>query len=80
MPEEDGWVGLKGGIRKGPGGQEVVDESRGRDWWARTGQGRSKRTATEMTSETKLSSPSLFFSHQTLVCAKGWQRAHLWLT
>lgn len=58
MPEEDGWVGLRGwgggGIRKGPGGQEVVDESRGRDWWARTGQGRSKRTATEMTSETKL--------------------------
>lgn len=31
-----------------------MDESRGRDWWARTGQGRSKRTATEMTSETKL--------------------------
>lgn len=49
-----GWVGLRGGIRKGPGGQEVVDESRGWDWWARTGQGRSKRTATEMTSETKL--------------------------
>lgn len=54
-----GWVGWVeglggGGIRKGPGGQEVVDESRGRDWWARTGQGRSKRTATEMTSETKL--------------------------
>lgn len=49
-----GWVGLTGGIRRGPGGQEVVDESRGRDWWARTGQGRSKRTATEMTSETKL--------------------------
>lgn len=22
----------------------------------------------------------LFFSLQTLVCAKGWQRAHLWLT
>lgn len=51
-----GWVGWvsRGGIRKGPGGQEAVDESRGRDWWARTGQGRSKRTATEMTSETKL--------------------------
>lgn len=45
-----GW----GGIREGAGGQEVVDESRGRDWWARTGQGRSKWTATEMTSETKL--------------------------
>lgn len=50
-----GWVGgVEGGIRKGPRGQEVVDESRGKDWWARTGQGRSKRTATEMTSETKL--------------------------
>lgn len=56
MPEEGGWFGLRrrGGIRKGPWGQEVVDESRGRDGWARTGQGRSKRTATEMTSETKL--------------------------
>lgn len=59
MPEEDGWVGLKSGwgaLDKGQGGQEVVDESGGwvGDWWARTGQGRSKRTATEMTSETKL--------------------------
>lgn len=53
MPEEGGWVGM-GDIRKGAGGQEVVDESRGRDWWARTGQRRSKWTATEMTSETKL--------------------------
>lgn len=51
----EGWVGGFGeGSRIGPEGQEVVDESRGRDWWARTGQGRSKRTATEMTSETKL--------------------------
>lgn len=49
-----GRVGLRGALEKGQGGQEVVDESRGRDWWARTGQGRSKRTATEMTSETKL--------------------------
>lgn len=47
-------VGFDGGNRKGPEGQEVVDGSRGRDWWARTGQGRSERTATEMTSETKL--------------------------
>lgn len=46
--------GFGEGSRIGPEGQEVVDESRGRDWWARTGQGRSKRTATEMTSETKL--------------------------
>lgn len=52
--------GVEGGIRKGPGGQEVVDESRGGggEGWvgggARTGQGRSERTATEMTSETKL--------------------------
>lgn len=41
----------------GAWGQEVVDERGwvgGRDWWARTVQGRSKRTATEMTSETKL--------------------------
>lgn len=52
---EGGWVvGFDGGNRKGPEGQEVVDGSRGRDWWARTGQGRSERTATEMTSETKL--------------------------
>ncbi len=52
MPEEGG---AEGGIRKGPGGQEVVREQRvGGDWWARTGQGRSERTATEMTSETKL--------------------------
>lgn len=48
------WVRLRGALEKRPGGQEVVDESGGRDWWARTGQGRSKRTATEMTSETKL--------------------------
>lgn len=56
MPEEGGLGGLRvgGAVEKGPGGQEVVDESRGGDWWARTGQGRSKRTATEMTSETKL--------------------------
>lgn len=46
-----------GASDKGQGGQEVVDEGGGwgrGDWWARTGQGRSKRTATEMTSETKL--------------------------
>lgn len=58
MPKEVGRVGglfVEGvAVERGPGGQEVVDESRGRDWWTRTGQGRSKRTATEMTSETKL--------------------------
>lgn len=51
-------MGGGGGIREGPRGQEVVDERRGGagegDRWARTGQGRSKRTATEMTPETKL--------------------------
>lgn len=46
---------MGGGGEGGPRGQEVVDESGVEgDWWARTVQGRSKRTATEMTSETKL--------------------------
>lgn len=52
-----GWVRFRrkrGVIREGPEVQDVVDKSRGEHWWARTGQGRSKRTATEMTSETKL--------------------------
>lgn len=66
--DEDGWETRAGGGEGegGPRGQEVVDESGvgvgvllggwrgGGDWWARTVQGRSKRTATEMTSETKL--------------------------
>lgn len=47
------WMG-GGAFERGHGVQDVVVESRGRDWWARTGQGRSKRTAAEMTSETKL--------------------------
>lgn len=35
MPEEGGLVGSsggRGGIRKGPGVQDVVDMCRGRDW------------------------------------------------
>lgn len=82
VPEEGGWVRFWWEDIRKKGGQGF------KTWWTRAGgrtgglgQGRGgQRGLPQKWRQRQSYNPLVFFHPQTLVCAKGWQRAHLWLT